>query len=96
MLKPLHDNVIVEPIEDTNRSKKGFILSASQEENSNSTKGVVVAIGDGKDYKNNVNCTYDIKVGDVVFFKEYSGTTVIDDEKTYKVLSYEDIIAVSQ
>lgn len=37
---------------------------------------------------------YQIKVNDHVYFKEYSGTEIVVNDKTYKILSYEEIIGV--
>ncbi len=97
MIKPLHDNVLVEPLSEETVSKKGIILTATPEENANTTKGVVVALGDGKIYKTDLQCAYAIQAGDIVYFKEYSGTSVTDSGgKTLKILSYEDIVAVQR
>lgn len=97
MIKPLHDNVLIEPITDETVSKKGIIISVNNEENQNTTKGKVIALGDGVLYKKD-NCKFNfaIAVGNIVFFKEYSGTTVVDENKTYKMLSYEDIVGIKE
>ncbi|WP_036448639.1 co-chaperone GroES [Mycoplasmoides pirum] len=97
MIKPLHDNVLIEPLNDEIVSKKGIILTTNSEENTNTTKGVVVALGDGQIYKSDSKCNFEIQVGDVVFFKEYSGTNIVsEDGKNLKILSYEDIVAVQK
>ncbi|WP_033160150.1 co-chaperone GroES [Mycoplasmoides alvi] len=98
MIRPLHDNILIKPlVEEEKISKKGIILSTNNDENSNTTKGVVVSLGDGLAYAKNTQVVFKVKVGDVIFFKEYSGTNIIDsDNKSYKILSYEDIVAVEE
>lgn len=97
MIKPLHDNLLIEPLGDETVSKKGIIMSTNTEENNNTTKGRVVALGDGKNYKNDVTVNFAIQINDIVFFKEYSGTSIVDEDgKNYKILSYEDIVAVKK
>lgn len=97
MIKPLHDNILIEPLADEVVSKKGIILTTNTDDNTNTTKGTIVSLGDGFIYKKDLQTSFKVKVGDIVFFKEYSGTNVIgDDGKNYKVLAYEDIVAVLQ
>lgn len=99
MLKPLHDNVIVEVLSDERVSHKGIILKTGNDEERNGTRGKVVALSDGVHYKDKLHSEeenpidFAIKVGDIVYFKEYSGTNLVQGETTYKVLAYEDIIA---
>ncbi|WP_036498684.1 GroES family chaperonin [[Mycoplasma] testudinis] len=96
MIKPLHDNVLVEPLVEEKVSNKGIILSTNNDENQNTTKGKIVALADGFLYKENKQFNFDIKVGDIVYFKEYSGTTVVDDNKSYKMLTYDEIVGIKK
>lgn len=96
MIKPLHDNILVEPIVEETVSDKGIILTTNHDENQNTTKGKIVALADGFLYKEDKQFRFQVNLGDVVYFKEYSGTTVVDDNKTYKMLSYDEIVGIKK
>ncbi|QZX48911.1 co-chaperone GroES [Mycoplasma sp. E35C] len=93
-IKPLHDNVLVEVLSEQKTSKLGIITSINEEDKSNSTKGKVVALGDGLVYSKQQQIEFKITINDVVYFKEYAGTTINVDDKTYKMLGYDEIIGV--
>lgn len=75
-MKPLFDNVVVK-ITTENKTESGLILSDSKK-----NKGEVLHIGD--DVKN-------LKVGDLVIFKEYAPTYIEDD---VIVVSETDILVI--
>lgn len=92
MIKPLHDNILVELLSDDLISKKGILLS-TKKENENSVRGRVVALGDGKRVGSDKDVHFAVTIGDVVIFKDYSGTAVEIDDNRYKIVAYEDVIA---
>jgi chaperonin GroES len=65
-IKPLFDNVIVEPKKEEEKSKTGIVLSTTNEEQT--LTGKVLAVG--KDVEN------DIKVGDFVVYAPFSGKEI--------------------
>ncbi|MDC4163466.1 co-chaperone GroES [Mycoplasma bradburyae] len=93
-IKPLHDNVLVEVLVEEKTSKSGIITSIQNQDKATSTQGKVVALGDGVIYAKQQKIDYQVKINDLVYFKEYSGTEIHLDDKTYKMLSYEEIIGV--
>ncbi|MES3496967.1 co-chaperone GroES [Mycoplasmoides gallisepticum] len=93
-IKPLHDNVLVEVLAEAKTSKLGIITTVQNPDKATSTKGLVIALGDGMIYAKQQKVDYQIKVNDHVYFKEYSGTEIVVNDKTYKILSYEEIIGV--
>ena len=90
MLKPLHNNVVLEKEEKEARTQSGIILSEKKDEQQ---VGRVVAVGEGK-YVNGTLVKTTVKAGDRVVFKKYGTTEVELDKKEYLILSEDDILAV--
>ncbi len=86
MLKPLHDNVVLEREAPEETTKSGIILSSKDQEKPKTAK--VVAVGPGKDDE-----PLSVDVGDTVVFKSYATTDVEFDEKEYLIIKEEDILA---
>ncbi|WP_027122009.1 co-chaperone GroES [[Mycoplasma] imitans] len=93
-IKPLHDNVLVEVLTEEKTSKLGIVISTHNPDKATSTKGKVVALGDGINYAKQQKVDFKINLNDLVYFKEYSGTEIVVNDKTYKILGYEEIIGV--
>ncbi|MDD7281907.1 co-chaperone GroES [Floccifex sp.] len=85
MLKPLHDYVLLEKIEEESTTASGIILTSTKEK---SKFAKVIALG--SDIK---EACY--KEGDEVLYRDYAGTTVKDNDHEYIVIKDEDIIAVN-
>lgn len=92
-IQPLGDRVLVEPLEATKEQiKGGIVIPDSAKEKPLEAK--VIALGTGKlDEKGN-KIPFNVKVGDTVLTSKYGGTEVKYDEKDYKILKEEDILAV--
>jgi len=72
-IKPLHDRVVVKPIEADEVSAGGIVIPDSAKEKS--TKGEVVAVGPGKPLDNGSVRAPSLKVGDKVIYGQYAGST---------------------
>ncbi|TRW48525.1 co-chaperone GroES [Aliidiomarina halalkaliphila] len=94
-LRPLHDRVIVKRAEAESKSPGGIVLTGSAAEKS--TRGEVIAVGNGRILDNGDVKPLDVKVGDVVLFSEGYGvkTEKIDGEE-YLIMSESDILAVAE
>ncbi|WP_404400326.1 co-chaperone GroES [Idiomarina seosinensis] len=94
-LRPLHDRVIIKRIEVEAKSAGGIVLTGSAAEKS--TRGEVVAVGNGRILENGEVRTLDVKVGDNVLFNEGYGvkTEKIDGEE-YLIMSESDILAIAE
>ncbi|HAI73827.1 MAG TPA: co-chaperone GroES [Candidatus Moranbacteria bacterium] len=84
-VKPLGDNVLVEPQEAKKKTEQGIYLpdDASGE---TPQEGKIIAIGDSKEIK--------VKKGQTVIFKRYGGTDIKINDKKYIILKNEDILAI--
>jgi chaperonin GroES len=92
-IRPLHDRVIVKRKEIESKSAGGIVLTGSAAEKS--TRGEVVAVGNGRILESGEVRALDVKVGDQVIFSEGYGakTEKIDGEEVL-ILSEGDILAI--
>ncbi len=84
-VKPLGENVLIETQETKTKTTTGIYLPESSEKET-PKEGKIVAIGDDKEIK--------VKKGQVVIFRQYSGTDVKINDKKYILIKNEDILAV--
>lgn len=91
-IRPLHDRVVLERLEEEKTSAGGIVLPDSATEKP--SKGKVVAAGNGKILENGEVRALDVKVGDLVLFGKYSGTEVKVDGTDLLVMREDDIMAV--
>jgi chaperonin GroES len=92
-IRPLHDRVIIKRKEVESKSAGGIVLTGSAAEKS--TRGEVIAVGNGRVLENGEIRALDVKVGDQVIFSEGYGlkTEKIDGEEVL-ILSEADILAI--
>jgi chaperonin GroES len=91
-LKPLGARVLVEPVAEQEIKRGGIIIPDTAKEKP--TEAIVRAVGPGDlDEKGN-RVPLEVKEGDRVLISKYGGTEVKIDNKEYKVLSKDDILAV--
>lgn len=91
-IKPLGDRVLVEPVEEQEIRKGGIIIPDTAKEKP--TEAIVRALGTGKTDEKGNKIPFEVKVGDRVLISKYGGTEVKIDDKEYKILSSDDILAV--
>ena len=91
-LKPLYDRVVVKPIEADEISAGGIIIPDAAKEKS--TKGEVVAVGEGKALDNGSVRAPKLKVGDKVIYGQYAGSTYKQDGIEFKILKEDDVLAI--
>jgi chaperonin GroES len=84
-IKPLSDRVLIEPVAAETKTASGFIPDTKEK----TTKGTVVAVGDGKRTHN------DSENGDSVLYGKYSGTELKLEGKDYLIMREEDILAIN-
>ena len=91
-LRPLHDRVIVERLEEEKKSAGGIIIPDAAKEKP--MKGKVVAVGPGKRTDDGKLQPMYVKSGDTILFGKYSGTEVKIDGTEYVVMREDDIMGV--
>lgn len=91
-LKPLGSRVIVEPIEQDEKTASGIYLPETAKEKPQ--EGKILAAGPGDRDEDGKRVPMDVNVGDKVLFAKYSGTEVKLDGKKLLILRESDILAV--
>ena len=93
-IRPLHDRVMIERLEEEDKSKGGIIIPDTAKEKP--IQGKVIAVGKGKALKNGEVIPPDVKKGDKVLFGKYAGTEVKIDGEEHLLMRENDILAVVQ
>ncbi len=91
-LRPLHDRILVERLEEESVSKGGIIIPDSAKEKPQ--RGKVVAAGKGKVSEDGTVRPLDVKAGDVVLFGKYAGTEVKIENEDRLIMREDDVLAV--
>ncbi len=72
---PLQDRVIVQAVPDDNMSAGGLYLPANRDKEMQA-KGLVVAVGPGKQNDDGTRAPMSLKEGDIVLYNRIAGTEV--------------------
>jgi len=91
-MRPLHDRLVVERMEEREVKKGGIIIPDTAKEKPQ--EGKVIAAGNGKIGEDGKRIPLDVKSGDKILFGKYSGSEVRLDDKEYLILREEDILAI--
>lgn len=91
-LKPLHDNIIVQPDAAPEQTSGGIILNPDTAERPNF--GVIVAAGPGRTLANGMFQPIELRIGDRIMFGKFDGKAVPFDGKVYLQLAESDVMAV--
>jgi len=91
-LRPLDDYVVIEPLEEEERTPEGIVLPDVAKEKPQ--KGKVVAVGPGKLLKNGKRAAMSVKEGDTVLYGRYAGTEVKVGDKEFNIMRESEILAV--
>lgn len=90
--RPLHDRVVVERIEEDQKTAGGIIIPDTAAEKPQT--GKVVAVGPGARDDSGKLVAPDVKSGDKVLFGKWSGTEVKLDGKEVLIMKESDIMGV--
>ncbi len=91
-IRPLHDRILVERLEEQEVRKGGIIIPDTAKEKPQEAK--VIAVGNGKVTEDGKKIPLDVKAGDRILFGKYSGSEVKIDDKDYLILREEDVLAI--
>ena len=91
-LRPLHDRILVERIEEGEQKVGGIIIPDSAKEKPQ--QGKVVAVGAGKPDKDGKKTPLDVKAGDTILFGKYSGQEIKLDGHEYLIMREDEVLAV--
>ena len=91
-LKPLHDRVLVERVEQEDRTKGGIIIPDTAQEKP--MEGKVISVGGGARNENGQVVALDVKKGDRILLGKWSGTEVKIDGKELLIMKESDIMGI--
>jgi chaperonin GroES len=91
-LKPLADRIVVEPVEQEEKTASGIILPETAKEKPQ--EGKVLSIGPGRLDDDGKRVPMDVKVKDRVLYAKYSGTEIKIEGKKLLILKESDILAI--
>ena len=91
-IRPLQDRVIVQRIEEEEKTKGGLIIPDTAKEKPQ--EGKVIAVGKGKLNEDGKVTPMDVKVNDRVLFGKYSGTEINIDGEEHLIMREEDILGI--
>jgi chaperonin GroES len=91
-IRPLHDRLLVERLEEREVKKGGIIIPDTAKEKPQ--EGRVIAVGSGKVTDDGKRLSLDVKTGDKILFGKYSGSEVKLDDKEYLIMREDDVLAI--
>ena len=91
-VRPLHDRIIVQRIEEGEQKVGGIIIPDSAKEKPQ--QGKVVGVGAGKADKDGKRIPLDVKEGDTILFGKYSGQEIKLDGEEYLIMREDEVLAV--
>ena len=91
-LRPLQDRILVERMEETEKTKGGIIIPDTAKEKP--AEGKVIATGNGRVGEDGTLIPMDLKVGDTILFSKYGGTEVKIEGIDYLIMRQDDVLGV--
>ena len=91
-VRPLHDRIIVQRIEEGEQKIGGIIIPDSAKEKPQ--QGKVIAAGGGKVKDDGKRQPLDVKAGDTILFGKYSGQEIKLDGEEYLIMREDEVLGV--
>jgi chaperonin GroES len=91
-VRPLHDRIIVQRLEESAPRKGAIIIPDSAKEKPQ--QGKVLAVGLGKSNEGGKRVPLDVKAGDTILFGKYSGQEIKLEGIEYLIMKEEDVLAI--
>ena len=91
-VRPLHDRIIIERIDEGEQKVGGIIIPDTAKEKP--MQGKVVAVGKGRIEKDGKVTPLDVKAGDTVLFGKYAGQEIKVDGNEYLIIREEEVLGV--
>ena len=92
-VRPLHDRLIVERIEESSEQRVGGIIIPDTAKEK-PQQGTVIAAGNGTVKDDGSVTPLDVKAGDTVLFGKYSGQEIKLEGTEYLIMREDDILGV--
>ena len=90
--RPLHDRVLVQPLDGEEKTAGGIIIPDTAKEKP--SEGKIIAVGPGAKTEDGKILPMEVKVGALVLFGKWSGTEVKIDGVEYSIMKESDIMGI--
>ena len=91
-VRPLHDRILIQRIEEGEQKVGGIIIPDSAKEKPQ--QGKVIAAGTGKVKDDGTRQRPDVKAGDLILFGKYSGQEIKIDGEDYLIIKEDEVLGV--
>ena len=91
-VRPLHDRIIVQRIDEGEQKIGGIIIPDTAKEKPQ--QGKVIAVGQGKVKDDGKRQPLDVQDGDTILFGKYSGQEIKIDGEDYLIMREEEVLAI--
>ena len=91
-IRPLHDRILVQRIDEEAKTKGGIIIPDTAKEKP--TEGKVLAVGNGKILEDGTTRPLEVKPGDRILFSKYGGTEVKVDGEEQSIIREDDVLGI--
>ncbi len=91
-IRPLQDRILVQRVEEDEKSKGGIIIPDTAKEKPQ--EGKVIAAGKGKVSEDGKLRPLDVKKGDRILFSKYAGTEVNIESEEHLIIREDDVLGV--
>ena len=89
-VRPLHDRILVQRLEEGEQSIGGIIIPDSAKEKPQ--RGTVIAAGKGRSTAEGKRVALDVKEGDTILFGKYSGQEIKLDGVDYLIMKEDEVL----
>jgi len=91
-VRPLQDRILVERLEEDQKTPGGIIIPDSAKEKP--IEGKIIAVGKGKVSEDGKQRPLEVKAGDKVLFGKYAGTEVKINGKEMLIMREDDVLGI--
>ena len=91
-IRPLHDRVVVRPLESEEKTAGGIIIPDTAKEKP--SEGEIVAVGQGARTEEGRVVPLDVKKGDRILYGKWSGNEVTVDGEDLLIMKESDIMGI--
>jgi chaperonin GroES len=92
-IQPLGNRILVRPQEEEETIAGGLVVPPSANDDKRPAMGEVLKLGKGKD-EDGKAVSFDVKKGDIIYFKKYSPNEIEIEGVQYLIVDAEDILAI--
>src|SRR4249920_1692020 len=93
-VRPLHDRIIVQRLEESEQRSGAIIIPDSAKEKPQ--QGKVLAAGLGRSNDEGKRIPLEVKAGDLILFGKYSGQEIKLEGIEYLIMKEDDVLAITQ